>query len=203
MTKVMTAPKKEETFRVSGISLPVSPKQAGDSLMEIYQKNNNQLTPKAVLEEAKSVSHPLHKCFEWDDKKAGKAYRLTQASKIIRCVVVTKQDSSGKIMPVRAFVSIKEEEGGSLTVNPFTPFKSYYVSVDDAMGDTDLRKYTVDVALLDLQNWMARYDSVKELAGLFATMEKQIARLKKSKAKKKSVKKKVVAKKKATKKKKK
>jgi hypothetical protein len=181
MAKTTVVEKKvvpKEVFRISGISLPIPAKVAADSLMKVYQKNNNELTPELVVKAAKSETNPLHKCFEWDDKKAGIAYRLKQAGNIIRCVVVTKQDTKGNDINVRAFVSIRENEKGIPTINPFMPAKSYYVSVEDAMTSKDLRKYTVDVALFDLKNWMAKYESLKELDELFSYVEQYLEKKK-------------------------
>lgn len=183
-TLTKKAPVKE-TFKVAGIALPISPKVAGDSLMTIYKGNNNKLTPELIVKEAKKTTNPLHVCFEWDDKKAGKAYRLSQASKMIRCLVVTKDDGKGEPEVVRAFVNIKKDDDGKLTHNPFMPADTYYVSVDDAMSQPELRSYTVDVALIDLRNWMAKYESVKKLAGVFSAVEKAIQKLKKPAKKKK------------------
>ena len=178
MAKTLAVKEKKvipkEVFRVSGISLPIPAKVAADSLMKIYQKNDKELTPEAIVKEAKVESNPLHKCFEWDNAKAGKAYRLKQAGNLIRCVVITKQDTKGNDINVRAFVSIREDEKGKPTLNPFMPTKAYYVSVEDAMTSKDLRKYTVDVALFDLKNWMAKYESVKELDELFSYVEQYL-----------------------------
>ena len=42
-----------------------------------------------VLVAAKSKTTALHKCFEWDDTKAGREYRLIQARRIIRTATIT------------------------------------------------------------------------------------------------------------------
>lgn len=187
--KVKKAPIKE-TFKVSGISLPISAKLAGDSLMDIYTRNNSKLTPELIVREATNASNPLHKCFEWDDKKAGKAYRLTQARKMITCIVITKDDGKGEAQTVKAFVNIKKDDKGALTLNPFMPSETYYVSINDAMSEPVLRSYTVDLALVDLKNWMAKYDSVKKLANLFTAVEREIKKLKSTNSNKKKTKKK-------------
>lgn len=153
--------------------------------MNIYKRNNNRLTPELIVKEAISIDNPLHKCFEWNDKKAGRAYRLSQASKMIRCIVITKDDGKGESQTVRAFVSIKKDNKGDLTLNPFMPSDTYYVSIADAMSQPELRSYTVDLALLDLKNWMAKYDSVKKLASLFTKIENEIKKLKGSVKRKK------------------
>lgn len=57
-------------------------------LVEIHD-SYGRLTPPIVIETAKKKSSPLHDCFEWDDEKAGHAYRLKQARDLIRSVHVT------------------------------------------------------------------------------------------------------------------
>jgi hypothetical protein len=168
----------QEQYKVSGLALPISPEEAGNALMRIYRKNENQLTPKQVVKEATRETHPLHSCFEWNDEKAGKKWRIHQAGRLISCLVVTKIDGKGEERQVKAFISVKEDITGNFTKNPFMPAKSYYVTVEDALTDKELRKYTVDVALFDLKNWIAKYESVKELAGLFDIIEEYIKKSK-------------------------
>lgn len=47
------------------------------------------ITPARVVAAAQAKNSPLHCCFEWNDKKAGLAYRLDQARALIRSVEVT------------------------------------------------------------------------------------------------------------------
>ena len=67
--------------------------QIRDALIEIHNTHEG-LTPHSVVIEARSKKSPLHDCFEWDDSKAGHAYRLYQARALIRRVhiVVQKND---------------------------------------------------------------------------------------------------------------
>jgi hypothetical protein len=50
------------------------------------EKKHGQVTPDAVLADAKSTRHPWHNRFTWDDKTAGHRYRLDQAREQIRFV---------------------------------------------------------------------------------------------------------------------
>lgn len=170
----------KEKFKVSGISLPVSPQVAGECLMNIYKKHDCQLTPEVLVDEAKSKNHPLHDCFEWNDTKAGKMWRLHQARNIIRCVVVEKQVDDDKKIEVRAFINVKKDENNHLTHNPFFKGESFYVSLNDAMTNEHLRKYTVEMAIGELNNWMDKYKGVKELADLFGIIEKKTIKYKKA-----------------------
>lgn len=47
-----------------------------------------RLTPEMVVEAAREEDSPLHPCFEWDDTKASRAWRIEQARKLIRSVTV-------------------------------------------------------------------------------------------------------------------
>lgn len=53
----------------------------------IYERDG-ELRPSMVVKEARVKKNPLHSEFEWDDKKASVQYRLEQARRLIRKVVV-------------------------------------------------------------------------------------------------------------------
>ena len=151
-----------------GKSFPVKAQVVGERLMSIYKKENKQLTPELVLEDAKKKSSPLHGCFEWDDTEAANKYRLSQAGDIIRSVSVTYKSADDKDVQVRGFVSIRVDENNVLTNNFFQKnATSFYVSVKDAMTDDVLKKYTLDMALRDLKIFMEKYQGLGELSELF------------------------------------
>jgi len=52
------------------------------------RKRRGMLTPADVVDASRSADAPLHRCFEWDDSKAGELYRHSQASTLVRAVVV-------------------------------------------------------------------------------------------------------------------
>lgn len=156
-----------EKYFYKGKSFPVKAQVVGERLMSIYQKEN-QLTPEMVLKDAEKKSSPLHVCFEWDDDEAAHKYRLSQAGDIIRSVSVNFTTPENKNIPVRGFVSIRVDENNVLTDNLFKKnASSFYVSVKDAMTDDVLKKYTLDMALKDLKNFMEKYQGLSELSELF------------------------------------
>lgn len=174
----MKTTSQEKKFIVNGNSLPISAQAAGEALTRIYRKHNGKLTPKFVVDEAKDKKHPLHTCFEWDDTKAGREYRLYQAGRIIKCITIKKDSFNKDVVKVRAFVSIKTNADKSLTHNPFAKGDTFYVSVDDAMKNKVLRRYTVAQAFQDLQNWMNKYENIHELSGLFDQINREMYRYK-------------------------
>jgi hypothetical protein len=56
------------------------------ALNEIRSSNRGRLTAAAVVEAARNPRHPLHREFQWDDKKAAQLQRLDRARELI-CVV--------------------------------------------------------------------------------------------------------------------
>lgn len=69
------------------------------------------LTPEVVLAEATAEESPLHSLFEWDDTKAGIAYRLHQAATLIRRCKISVETAPDTYTRVRAFTNIPEAEG--------------------------------------------------------------------------------------------
>jgi hypothetical protein len=58
------------------------------------EDQDGRITPEAVVQAAADPDSVLHEHFEWDDSKAGYAYRLEQARQLIRSVqVVVKTDT--------------------------------------------------------------------------------------------------------------
>ncbi len=169
-----------EKFSISGANIPVKPKVAADCLLGIYRKKKD-LTPQLVLDEAKNSRNPLHKCFEWDNTKAAQKYRLSQARDLIRCIVIEKKIGNEK-KQVRAFVNIRRDESGELSTSPFAAGKSTYMYVDNALSNTYLAKYTIDKALMELNHIMEKYETLKELAGLFGRIRREINKIKPKKS---------------------
>lgn len=51
-------------------------------------KADGTLTPNAVVKAAENPTHPLHSCFDWNDKSAAHEYRIWQARMLIKSVRV-------------------------------------------------------------------------------------------------------------------
>jgi hypothetical protein len=82
-----------------------------DILNDIYEERG-ELTPEAVVEEARDPAHPLHTRFEWDDQKAAHSYRLIQAERLIRKVKLYREpDDPRDPTDVRAWVTVRDGTG--------------------------------------------------------------------------------------------
>ncbi len=96
-------------------------------LTRLYNRDGF-LKPSIVVAEAKPVTSPLHNVFEWNDKKAGAAYRLDQARRVIRStpieyageqaemvhIQVTTPDQEGVYKPVPAVVNVQSDFDAAL-----------------------------------------------------------------------------------------
>jgi hypothetical protein len=67
------------------------------------------LTPPAVVEAARPPEAPLHRAFEWDDGRAAEQYRLTQARRLIRMVILIDPPSG---RTVAQFHHVNVQAGG-------------------------------------------------------------------------------------------
>lgn len=165
-----------EKFKFNGFSLPVKAEVVADSLLNIYKKNHKQLTAHAVVEEARKKQHPLHPCFEWNDSVAGEKYRLHQARNIINCVTLVKTVADKKV-EVKAFVNIQRNQQGNLTHSFFSKGESYYISVSDALKQSDTKKYTMELAVNELKIWLNKYKSLNELSEMMSAIEQGMKKL--------------------------
>jgi hypothetical protein len=97
----------------------------------IYQEHNG-ITPSLLVEEAKNPESVLHHLFEWDDEKAGHAYRLDQARQIITSVKVNIVSETKMISAV------------SYVRDPRVPGDQQgYVSIETLKTDKDLAKESI------------------------------------------------------------
>lgn len=128
--------------------------------------------PSDVVKYAEDPKTKLHSRFTWDDEKAGHNYRLWQARQVIRLElkVITTGDRENaelifnmpeKKVQTRQYVSLStdRDSGG-------------YRSIDVILEDEALRAQMVKDALLELQIFRAKYKSLKELAEVFAAIDR-------------------------------
>lgn len=142
-----------------GAHVSIDAQAAGEEMERIRVRQNGRLDQESVVEAARKPKSPLHPHFEWDDSKAANAFRLEQASYLIRSIAVTVEKPNGNETPVRAFVSVKREEDRS------------YTSIQHALSDEELRAQVVAQAWAELEAWRKRYAELQEFAALFATIE--------------------------------
>ncbi len=84
--------------------------------LEIVAENHNlKIHAADVVEYAKDKETALHDLFEWDNKKAGYEYRLTQARHVVRHVMVRVEvgktpDNQPIEVSIRKYETVRESE---------------------------------------------------------------------------------------------
>jgi hypothetical protein len=140
---------------------PVKKVVVASELDKIARKDQGILRPIAVVKEAEPKTHPLHPCFEWDNRRAGHAYRLWQARELIKSVTVTVE-ANGRDVSVKAWLSLDDERTGA----------GGYRYTIDVLSDGDQRERALRFALADLQRWEQKYHTLRELSPIFAAASK-------------------------------
>lgn len=114
------------------------PKNAPDAniayqyITEIKERRKG-ITAELLEIEAKRKKSPLHNCFEWDDTKAGREYRIIQAREILRRLVVEiePEEEEEESRYVRAFIApTSVEEVGNTS----------YVTIEEVCNNKELEE---------------------------------------------------------------
>ena len=149
----------------SRVGIAIDAQAAGEALETLRVRNNGQLTPTAVVTAAKAKRSVLHSAFEWNDGKAASLYREDQARYLLRSITVMVDEDAEEPKPIRAFVSVTQDESQS------------YTSIAHAMSDEGLRQQVLDRAWKELKDFRERYRDYKELAEILAAIDNTEQRL--------------------------
>jgi hypothetical protein len=136
------------------------------ALKAIAAANSGFLNPVHVVQQARDPGSVLHDEFEWKDDAAAQAYRLAQASALIRRVKLTllREDAQSKQITVhttRAFQSRpskRTEDGG-------------YESVEQIMADPAKRDELSDQVLSELTAYRKRYADLLALSSVWVAID--------------------------------
>jgi len=146
---------------VPGRAKRADPQMIGEALETIRLENGGELHPQAVVADARDAKSPLHRYFEWDDKKAAEAHRMDQARALIRSIRII-DDNDDKARP--AFLSIRSDNGVG------------YRSLGDVLSSRDLRQRLLEQAERDLDAWTARYRELREIVELILPAQRELRR---------------------------
>lgn len=132
----------------------------GPILVEIAGQKG-ELHPADVVEKARDKSNPLHREFIWDDSKAAEAFRLDQARRIIRGIIITAVIRPRKEpVEIRLFHSVKNAQG-----------QRSYGLLNVLNRDADARQQIEAQALKALIYWQGRLKVYKALPEVVAALE--------------------------------
>ena len=83
--------------------------QAAQLLIDIAKVNGGELDAEHTVSALRDKSHPLHGELTWDDEEASHQFRLTEARRLHRSIVVVRVDKR-EVSPYRALVHIKKSD---------------------------------------------------------------------------------------------
>ncbi len=129
-----------------------------NELKRIADENDGLLKPETVVDEARPVNSPLHSRFEWNNTKAGEAYRIWQARQLIR-VVVEVISAAGEKENVFVSLSSDRRESG-------------YRVMTSVLSDAQMRNQMLSDALAELELFQDKYKRLRELAAVFSAIRK-------------------------------
>jgi hypothetical protein len=131
-----------------------------DELKKIAAECGGILQPETVVAKARPKSSPLHSRFEWDDSVAGHQYRIWQARKLISVSVEMIQGSDD---PSDVFVSLTTDREND---------RGGYRIMTQVLSDDEMRTQMLADALAELECFREKYRRLKELAGVFDSIER-------------------------------
>ena len=122
-------------------------------------------TPADIV--AKAESEPdseLHKCFEWDNRKAADKYRIIQARKIITLLVIDSRDVKPDAEPnkLRAIVNVVDAP-------------RIYEPITITVQNIDSYSKLLSQAKRELEYFMRKYKILKELVPVFEAANELLA----------------------------
>jgi len=138
-----------------------SRKEIDAEISRIYNENGG-ITPDLVIKAAEDPNNVLHHLFEWDNSKAGNAYRIDQARQIITSVkinIVTESRTISAVSYVRDPRLPSDQQG--------------YISVAKLKTDKDLAKDSIKYEFQRAYAHLHRAKTHAEILG----MEDQVSAL--------------------------
>lgn len=136
----------------------------GDFIEVISDQCDHKLNAEIIVEKAMPQNSPIHDYFEWNNTKAAHEYRLIQARKLLRSLVIYDEKSDRYN---RAYINVEIENEELETDN-------HYVPLEDILNDNDLTRKMLADALEYLKWFKLKYSMLKELAEVHNAIDKII-----------------------------
>ena len=115
-------------------------------------------TPQQILDKARNESSELHRCFTWDDSIAAEQYRLVEARKIVRMLIIQRADNENSA-PIRFFMKTDAS------------LDSGYKATTVIFRNEDETAALLAKAKADAKSWSIRYQTLREYAELTAVFD--------------------------------
>lgn len=111
-----------------------------------------------VVEKAKNENSEMHSIFEWDDSVAGEEYRNIQAGKMVRNLVIVRNDETEEKTNVRYFVSTGKRD------STYTPTRL-------VVRNQDAYEQLLERAYAELRAFKEKYSTLSELEEILALID--------------------------------
>lgn len=111
-----------------------------------------------VVEKAKDKNSEMHSIFEWDDSVAGEEYRKIQAGKMVRNLVIVRNDETEEKTNVRYFVSTGKRD------STYTPTRL-------VVRNQDAYEQLLERAYAELRAFKEKYSTLSELEEILALID--------------------------------
>lgn len=111
-----------------------------------------------VVEKAKDKNSEMHSIFEWDDSVAGEEYRKIQAGKMVRNLVIVRNDETEEKTNVRYFVSTGKRD------STYTPTRL-------VVRNQDAYEQLLERAYAELRAFKEKYSTLSELDEILALID--------------------------------
>ena len=111
-----------------------------------------------VVEKAKDKNSEMHSIFEWDDSVAGEAYRKIQAGKMVRNLVIVRNDETEEKTNVRYFVSTGKRD------STYTPTRL-------VIRNQDAYEQLLERAYAELRAFKEKYSTLSELEEILSLID--------------------------------
>lgn len=131
----------------------------GEELERLRLTNQGFCSAQDLLENARNPNSPLHALFRWNDKTAAEAYRLTQARRAMRTLVV-RVTVLGVSNPQPVMVNVVIGD------------RQTYTTIAIALADEDMRTYVLGQVMRELQRLRLKHRDLKELTTVFAEIDR-------------------------------
>jgi len=142
------------------------------ALLSISAQHHGVLNPHDVVKVARDPKHLLHDRFEWDDSTAAEAYRLAQASSLIRRVRLTVMRSTGPDREITVSTTRQYQSRPSMRTKT-----GGYEPIDQLLADDDKRRELLAQVLSELTAYRKRYAELSELEAVWVAVDEAITDL--------------------------
>ena len=129
-------------------------------------ERDGRVLPDDVVAAAREKGSPLHKYFEWDDAKAGHAFRLEQARQLIRSVEYKYQLTSDTYITAPVYV----RDGES------APTAQGYRVLSEIKDNPEAARAALSLELMRVESLLTRAEAIAGVLGLVDHVQRLVRR---------------------------